>query len=117
MIDDGTNALRPAHGRGGFDGSETLRLGRKHEGSRCDRTRAAEAIGDADVGAGLIRPVGGGRPNRGRRGGAEAKGITRRIGDEVSGDEGQEQASGGPQGCGQTATCPSNPATFHRGTR
>jgi hypothetical protein len=117
MVDDGTNALRPARGRGSFDGSETLRLRREHEGSRCHRARAAEAVGDADVGAGLIRPLRGGCPNRGRRGGAQAKGVTRSIADEVSGDDRQEQAGGGPRGYGSTATGPSNPATSHRGTR
>lgn len=116
MVDDGTNALRPAVGRGGFDGSETLRLGRKHEGGRCHGTRAAEAIGDADGGAGLIRPVRR-SPNSRYRGGAEAKGIASRIGDEVSDDHGQEQAGGGPQGHGKAAIRPSSPATLHRGTR
>ena len=97
MVDDGTNALRPAVGRVGCEGRETLRLGRNHEASRRHRARAAEAIGDADVVAGIIRLAAGRRPNRGRAGCAEAKGITRRIGDEVGGDDGQEQAGGGLQ--------------------
>ena len=98
MVDDGTDALRPALGHGGVDGSEALRLLRKDDRTRDDRAGAAEAVRDADVGAGLVRPTRDSSPKRGRGGRTEAKRVARRIGDEVRGNDSQQQAGGGPQG-------------------
>ncbi len=115
MVDDGTDALRPALGHGGVDGIEAFRPGRKDDRTRDDRAGAAEAIGDADVGAGLVRRSRDGSPKRGGGGRAEAGRIARRIGDEVSANDGQQQAGGDPQGYGKAAT--RYPTTLHRRTR
>lgn len=115
MVDDGTEAFRAALGHGGNDGSEALRFLRKDDRTRDDRAGAAKAVRDTDVGAGLVRPARDGSPNRGRGGRTEAKRVARRIGDEVRGNDSQQQAGGGPQGYGQAAT--RYPTTLHRGTR
>lgn len=115
MVDDGTDALRPMRGHGGVYGIGELRLGRKDDWTRDHRAGAAETVGDAEVGAGLVRLTGDGSPDRGRGGRAEVDGIAGRIGSEVGGNDGHEQAGGGPQGYGCAATRCS--ATPHRGTR
>ena len=115
MVDDGTDPLRPMLGHGGVYGIGALRLGRKDDRTRDHRAGAAEAVWDAEVGAGLVRPTGDGSPNRGRGGRAEVEGIAGRIGGEVGGNDGHEQAGGSPQGYGCAATRYS--ATPHRGTR
>ena len=115
MVDDGTDALRPAFGHGGVDGIEAFWLRRKDGRTRNYRAGAAEAVRDADIGAGLVRPTRDRSPNRGRGHRAEPERIARRIGDEVSGNDGQEQTGRGSQGYRHAAT--RYPATLHRRTR
>jgi hypothetical protein len=95
MIDDGTNALGPAHERGGGEGRQRPRLRWDNGGSRRNRERAAEAIGDAERAARLVgvalsldRSTETGRGGRGHR-----PLVTPRVGDDVRGDREEYQTS------------------------
>ena len=117
MVYDGSDAIRPALSHGSGERSETPRLRWKDDRPRGNRAGAAETIGNAEVGAGLFRPARVGLPNGWRGGRAQDEGIARRIGDDIGGNDGQEQAGGGTRDQCEAATRPPDPATIHRRRR